>query len=263
VSYISDAGDKFIIGRFVGTSALGIYNLPYRLLFAPVAALGQVVREILFPLFSRKQHDADGMAHDFLRTIGALALVTFPLCAITASLASPLVDVALGPKWHDAGPVLSVMAIVALMQSILASGGVILTARGRTDILFRWGLVSGAVNLGAYLIGVQWGVMGVAVSFLVATTLLAYPAMALPFREIRLPVRRLVGALGPATTATLAMAAAAVATRVATEQAGFTDLGVLSTGTALGAVTLVAVMAWLRPPALAELLTAARRRLRR
>jgi lipopolysaccharide exporter len=263
VSYFSDAGDKYIVGRFVGTSALGIYNLPYRLLFQPVTALGQVVREILFPLFSRRQHDSERIAHDFLRTVGALALVTFPLCAAVAALGSPLVDVVLGPKWEEAGPVLSVMAIVALQQSIVSTGGVILTARGRTNVLLRWGMISGAVNLTAYVIGVRWGVMGVSVAFLVATTVLAYPAMAIPFREIGLPVRRLLSALRPAAVATVIMTVITLAARVGTEQAHFSRVGVLGIGMTTAAVALAGCMAWQRPPALAELLGAARRKLGR
>jgi O-antigen/teichoic acid export membrane protein len=263
VSYFSDAGDKYIVGRFVGTTALGIYNLPYRLLFQPVAALGQVVREILFPLFSRRQHDSDRIAHDFLRTVGALALVTFPLCAVVAALGSPIVDVVLGPKWQEAGPILTVMAIVALEQSIISTGGVILTARGRTNVLLRWGIVSGVVNLAAYVIGVQWGVMGVSVGFLVATTVLAYPAMAIPFREIGLPVRRLVDALSPAAVATVLMTIVALGARIGTEQAHVSRVGVLAAGGSSAVVALAAALAWQRPPAFVELLATARRRLGR
>jgi len=254
VAYIADAGDKFLVGRFVGTAALGIYNLPYRLLFAPITALAQVVREIFLPRFSRRQDDTDAIATEFLRGVGALALVTFPLCAITAALASPLVDTALGPKWHEAGPVLSVMAVVALLQSVLNTGSVLLTARGRTDVLLRWGLIAGVSNLVAYLIGVQWGVMGMATSFLVVTVVLAYPAMALPFREIGAPVRRLLEPLGPITLATVLLAAAAVGARVVAERSGLGDLPVVLLGTIAGCAGFGLGLLWLKPPAIDDLL---------
>lgn len=254
VAYIADAGDKFMVGRFVGTTALGIYNLPYRLLFAPITALAQVVREIFLPRFSRRQDETDAIGDEFLRGVGALALVTFPLCAITSALAQPLVDTALGPKWQEAGPILSVMAVVALLQSILNTGSVLLTARGRTDVLLRWGLVAGVTNLVAYLIGVQWGVMGMATAFLVVTIVLAYPAMALPFREIETPVRRLAAPLWRVTVATVLLAALAVGARIAAEQAGLHHAAVLLLGTAAGSVGFGLGLLWLRPAALDDLL---------
>ncbi len=262
VNYLSDAGDKFIIGRFVGTAALGIYNLPYRVLLAPIFALGQVFRELLLPVFSRNQHDHEAIARTYLRAVASLSFVTFPVCALIAALGSPLVDVGLGEKWHEAGPVLSVMAVVALELSILVTGSVILTAKGRTDILLRWGVAAGIVNFTCYAIGAQWGVMGVAVGFLVGTTILAHPAMALPFRQIGLPVRRLVAALAPATTAIVPLAGAALLARVLLEQAGHGDLVVLLVGSSAGGLAFLVTVLVLRPAALGDLLAGVRSRLR-
>jgi hypothetical protein len=103
----------------------------------------------------------------------------------------------------------------------------------------------------------------VSVGFLVATTILAYPAMAIPFREIGLPMRRLVSALSPAAIATVVMTVVALGARVGSEQADLPRAGVLAIGVTAAAVALLGCMAWQRPPALAELITAARRRFNR
>jgi PST family polysaccharide transporter len=263
VSYFADAGDKFIVGRFVGTASLGIYNLPYRLLLSPVFAVGQVVRELLLPVFSRNQHDNDAIARVYLRAISMLALVSFPATALTAALGGPLVDTALGPKWQEAGPILTVLAVVALELSVLVTSGVILRAKGRTDILFRWGVVAGATNFVCYAIGAQWGVMGVAAAFLFGTTILAYPAMAIPFRQIDLPMARLGQVLLAPSLVAAATAGAAAATRVAAESAGMAPIAVLVVGTLAGASALLVSLLILRPPALADLLANVTRRRRR
>lgn len=253
VNYFGDAGDKFVVGRFVGTEALGHYSLSYRLLFAPVYAIAQVYRDLLFPAFSRNQDDHLAITSAYLRAVAAMSLVTFPLCAMTSALAGPLVDAALGPKWHDAGPILSVMALVALQQSVLVTGAIILTAKGRTDVLLRWGIASGLTLLACYAIGAIFGAIGVALGFLVGTTVLAYPAMAIPFRELSLPVRRLLAALRPAMAAAGAPAAAAVAARVATESAALPPTAVLAAGSIAGAAAYITVLVVLRPRALDDL----------
>lgn len=260
VNYFADAGDKFVVGRFVGTTALGLYSLPYRLLFAPVFAIAQVYRDLLFPVFSRNQHDDEAIGRTYLRAVGAMSLVTFPLCAITAVLGQPLVDAGLGAKWHEAGPILSVMAIVALLQSVLVTGGIILSAKDRTDVLLRWGIVAGLTMFGSYAVGAIWGAMGVSVAFLLATVVLAYPAMKLPFRELSLPVRRLVVALLPAGAVTAVLAGCAFLARVVLEGQGAPDLTVASAGAVFGAAGYLAALAWLRPDAADDLLSMLKRR---
>jgi O-antigen/teichoic acid export membrane protein len=260
VNYFADAGDKFVVGRFVGTSALGLYSLPYRLLFAPVFAVAQVYRDLLFPVFSRNQHDDGAISRTYLRAVGAMSLVTFPLCALAAVLGQPLVDAGLGERWHEAGPILSVMAVVALLQSVLVTGGIILSAKDRTDVLLRWGLGAGLTMFASYAVGALWGAMGVAVAFLLSTAVLAYPAMKLPFRELSLPVRRLVVALLPAGAVTAVLAGAAFVTRVALEARGAADLTVAAAGTLAGAAGYLAALAWLRPDAVDDLLSMLKKR---
>jgi PST family polysaccharide transporter len=259
VNYLSDAGDKFVVGRFVGTSALGLYNLPYRLLFAPVFAIAQVYRDLLFPRFSRDQHDDAAIASGFLRAVASMSLVTFPMCALTAALAGPLVDAGLGERWHDAGPILSVMAVAALVQSVLVTGGTILTAKGRTDVLLRWGLVSSVTMFAFYGVGARQGAIGVAVGFLLGSAVLAYPAMAIPFRQIGLPVRRLVVALVPAIVATIALVAIAVGARLVLTSAGAGDAVVALAGVGAASLVYVGVLLAMRPPALDDLLSLTRR----
>ena len=260
VNYLADAGDKFVVGRFVGTSALGLYSLPYRLLFAPVFAITQVYRDLLFPVFSRNQHDDAAIRRTYLRAVGAMSLVTFPVCALTAALAQPLVDAVLGPKWHEAGPILSVMAAVALLQSVLVTGGIILNSKARTDVLLRWGVLAGLVLFGCYLVGSRWGAMGVAVGFLTGTAALAYPAMRLPFRELGMPVRALLVALEPAIGVTALLTAAALGVRGVLEPAGASDIVVVLAGGAVAGLVGAGMLAWLRPTAVDDLLSMVRRR---
>lgn len=260
VGYLSDAGDKFIVGRWVGTAALGLYTLPYRLLFAPVYAIAQVYRDLLLPVFARDQHNHAAIARHYLRAVASMSLLTFPICAVTAALADPLIAVALGRKWHEAGPILAVMALVALLQSVVITGGVILTAKGRTDILLRWGLVSGVTMLAFYGVGTRWGATGVAVGFLAGTAVLAYPAMALPFRQIDLPVRALLRTLAPATIATAALGAAALSVRIGMESSGFGPTPVAVAGVGGATVAYGVALVWMRPPAFTDLLSLVRDR---
>jgi PST family polysaccharide transporter len=247
VNYFSDSGDKFVVGRFVGQAALGFYSVPYRLVYAPILALAQVFRDLFFSVFVRKQHDPEGIGREYIRAVSMLAALTFPFCALISALGTPIVTVVLGREWIPAGPIVTVMSLVVLLQSVLVTTGLLLTATGRTNVLLRWGLGSGIAMMVCYSVGAFWGTMGVATGFLIGTILLTYPAIAIPFRYLGCSVWTLTRALVPAAIATAAGAAVAVAARVALEARDARPITVMLIGLVLGSVTYLGVLLVQKP----------------
>jgi PST family polysaccharide transporter len=66
--------------------------------------------------------------------------------------------------------------VAGLVQPVASTAGWLFVTQHRTDEMFRWGLLSGAVVVGAIAIGVRWGPVGVAQWYAVATVLL-FPAL--------------------------------------------------------------------------------------
>jgi O-antigen/teichoic acid export membrane protein len=252
LNYFSDQGDKFIVGRFVSTSALGFYSVPYRLVFAPVSSLGGVFSSLFFPVFAREQHDHESIGNQYIRAAAVLAAIAFPFCALISALGSPLIDALLGRQWHSAGPILTVMSAVALMQSVLITVGVIYTSTGRTNIMLRWGAGAGVVMFACYATGAVWGAMGVAIGFLVGTVLLAYPAIAIPFNLIGCSPAALARQLGPVVFATMAGVAVAVGVRFCMDAGGSAPLAITIVGGGAGSIAYLAVLLVQKPPVMED-----------
>ena len=73
--------------------------------------------------------------------------------------------------------------------------------QGRTDLLFRWGVVSSITAILSFVIGLPWGVTGVCVAFTCWNILMAYPLMTYAGRIIDLPaaeVGRTIAGVGVA-----------------------------------------------------------------
>jgi len=125
-----------------------------------------------------------------------------------AVLADPLIRAVLGTKWIAAIPIFQILAPVGLVQSVQTLVGSIYVAKGRTDWMFRWGLFVCVVLVTAFLVGVQFGSIGVAVSYCaVYFALLVYPGFAIPFRLIGLRFTDFALALLPQLVGTLVMIA--------------------------------------------------------
>ncbi len=102
------------------------------------------------------------------------------------AIADEFVLIVFGTKWMPATFLIKVLSIVGLMQSIGSTVGSIYLAKGRTDWMFRWGIFSSVIAVSAIVIGLRWGINGVAVCYAIATLLLIYPNFAIPFRLIDL-----------------------------------------------------------------------------
>ena len=259
-SYFSEAGDKFIVGRFVSATALGFYGFGYRLLLQPVQSVLQVCRVVLFPAFARIQDDNENIGRGYVRATSAVAMLTFPVTIGVAVMAEPIVHVVLGDKWLPAVPILAIFGPLAAIQAVSTTTSVLYQAKGRTDLQFRWGLVVGLAMLGAYVLGSRWGATGVAWSFLIGTLVLAGPTLVIPFRLVGLPFRDFLVGLLPSVVPTALMAAAAYGLRRVLESAGAGPGVTLFVPVALGAAIYCGIVFVTRPQALKDLLLLVRPR---
>lgn len=194
-NYFVRNADYLLIGRYLGASDLGIYTLAYRIMLYPLQNISAVISRVMFPLFSQIQEDLPRFRSVYLLVTGAIALVTFPVMFGLLALTEPFVFVMFGPQWQPVVWLLKILVPVGMIQSIVATVGPIYQAKGRTDILFRWGVCSGVLAVLAFVIGLRWGIMGVASAYAVVSIVLVYPAFAIPFKFISLSVIALLKVL--------------------------------------------------------------------
>jgi O-antigen/teichoic acid export membrane protein len=161
--------DYVIIGRRLGSESLGIYTLAYRLPELLVLSLMAGVSRVVFPALSAVQNRLEEVRRGFLATTHFVVLVTLPISVGMAIVADPFIRVALGSDWVDAIPVLRVLAIFVMVASLVNADGDVYKAVGRPGILFKLDLMHVGLLVPALLIGVQYGLVGVAVGHLFAT----------------------------------------------------------------------------------------------
>lgn len=245
--------DKLIVGRFLGAGALGVYALADRTLMYPVRTVTRVIQEVLFPALSRVQDDNASIRRGYLRACSVIALVAFPAMFGLAAVSGPFVRVVLGERWADAIPLVTVLAPAGAVQAMSHTGGILYRAKGRTDLLFRWGLVAGSVIVGSYVIGLRWGLTGVGVAYGTALVVLAAPALIIPFRLVDLRFTTFLRTLIPYAVSSLVMVILVVTARVALERNGTAEVIVLASSIAVGASVYTVMMLLFRPPALGDL----------
>lgn len=186
VNYFARNLDNLLIGKFLGSVALGFYDLAYRLLLFPLSNISSVIGRVMFPSLSAIQDDKNKVCDVYLKTTRYIAAITFPLMIGLLVVAPQFIRVIFGSQWERSIFLVQILALVGLIQSIIATVGWIYQSQGRTDIMFRWGLFTVIIVTISFVIGLCGDVEGVTIAYSVATFLLAYPNFAIPFKLINL-----------------------------------------------------------------------------
>ncbi|MBW4643035.1 MAG: MOP flippase family protein [Goleter apudmare HA4340-LM2] len=192
--YFVRNADNFLIGKFLGAEALGYYALAYRIMMYPMQNIGAVIRRVMFPVFSRWQEDNVRFQDAYLKAVALTSMITLPIVVSFIVLGKPLVLTLFGNSWLPTVPLLIILVPAGFIESIETTVTVIYQAKGRTDVMLYWGGFTGIMVVLAFVIGIQWGVIGVAVAY-VSTLPLSVINFLIGFRLIHLSIRRFFSAL--------------------------------------------------------------------
>ena len=242
INYAIRNSDNLLVGRLMGATALGLYTRGYSILLYPTRQISSVVGKVMFASLSKLNDDVDRLRRVYLRAVASIALVTFPLMVGLALVSEEFVLGVLGAKWSAAIPIIRIFCLLGALESVFTTVGWIYQSTGRTDVLFRWGLLMGGVPLAGIVVGSVIGTIeAVTVGYALTTTSLVYPAFRSAGRLIDMPFRDVVGAVGHVALCTAAMAVVVAATGLALPD-GIGALGSLAVKGAVGAGTYAALV---------------------
>ena len=228
VNYFARNADALIIGKFLGAGSLGVYSLAYRAMLFPLHNLTFVATRALFPVMSRKQTELPEVASLYLRSVSVIAFFTAPLMAGLFVLREPFVDVFFGPSWHEVAGVIAWLAPIGFIQSIVSASGAVFMSLGRTTTMLRIALLSSIAHVAGFIVGVRWGVTGVAACYFITNVIMAAPTLALVLRCLNSNASALLAAVRRPMLLSLAMGLALYAARSEVSDLQFPLFGQLS-----------------------------------
>ena len=166
--FVQSQADVFIAGRHLDAHMLGIYTTSLFLAQIFVSKFVPPLNDVAFSAYARVQHDDAVVGAAFLKSVRIILLVAMPFYLGLAAVADPLVHVMLGPKWLETAPVVALLALAMPFMTVQVLFAPASDARGMPGVSAR-NSATGAVILPiAFLAGVQWGVIGLAIAWIVA-----------------------------------------------------------------------------------------------
>jgi PST family polysaccharide transporter len=179
-AFVNNQADKFVIGAFISPAALGYYYIGMRLISILADVQTAVIQSVSLTALSRVQDDRPRFRRAFLSLTGASAAIGVLTFASFAALAPVVVPLVFGEQWGPSVVIAQVLCAMGALNSVLVFDRSALIAGGhpRTALLIT--AVQCLVGVAAVLVGVLWGVLGVAL----AVTLRQYLVWPLRLRAL-------------------------------------------------------------------------------
>lgn len=166
--------DALLVGHYNGAEGVGALRviLPaaqlnllvfssFTLLFTPVAAR----------LFARG--DTPGIGHLYWHTSAWIAVLTFPIFALTFSLSEPLTVTLFGERYGGSAAYLSVLSVAYYFNAALGFNGLTLKVFGKVRFIVVISVIAAIVNLALnFALVPKYGALGAAIA--TASTLVAH-----------------------------------------------------------------------------------------
>jgi PST family polysaccharide transporter len=192
INYFNRNLDYLLIGRLLGSEALGYYTLAYKLMLIPVRKIGGVISNTFLPAFSEIKNNKLSIKKYYLKVLGLIALVTFPMMGGLFIVAPEMILTVYGQNWIPVIYLIQILSITGAVQSIGTTVGIVLLSQGRSDISFKFNLFL-IINLAiAMIIGMKWGVSGIAYGVTVVSFYTFWISMHITGKLINMSLKELI-----------------------------------------------------------------------
>lgn len=143
-----DRVDAFLLGPALGSQALGVYLLGGELALMPVTELVEPAVGVLFPAIAAARHRGVNAATRVPEVIAIILIGVLPMAIGISAAANCVVALLLGAQWAHAVPVVSIVALVAMIAPFSYVTATALVASGDVRRDFNVMLVAAGVRCG-------------------------------------------------------------------------------------------------------------------
>lgn len=190
--------DAILGGRILGPELLGVYAVALHLGSLPMEKIMPMLHQVAFPAYSRIQDRVEDVARYFLKSVRLVSLVTVPLLFGLAAVAEWAVPLILGEKWRPAVVPITVISLIIPIRAIGTMFSPVLNAIGRATTNLGNALITLCILAPAFWIGLQWGLVGLCLAWVVAYPLVFLIISRRLLRIFELGFRDLLAAMFPA-----------------------------------------------------------------
>lgn len=253
IRYTALQTDKLLIGKLLSASSLGLYDKAYSLMLFPLGNISHVISQVMFPSLSQIQDDIERIRDAYLRLTRAISLFTFPMMVGMFMVVDSFVPGVLGEQWTRIIPLFKIFSIAGIFMSIATVTGAIYLSLGHAKLQLRVNLVNQPLQIIGVIIGLNWGLQGVATGYAITTILGVFYTWHFAGRLIQLGIGQILWNLLPTLILSLLMGIAVRLTDIL--YASYNNLQIFIFQTLSGILIYTLLLIIVKPSAYQDILS--------
>jgi lipopolysaccharide exporter len=168
--YLIINGDDIFVGKLLGATMLGFYQMAYTISNTPATEITLVVSQVSFPAYSKLQDDLPRLREAYLRILKLTAFLSFPLAGLIFILSKEFTQLFLSEKWMPIVPAMKILVVAGAIRSLVASTCSVFRATGKPKIETIWQIIRLSIIVALiYPFSMKWGIAGTSIVILLST----------------------------------------------------------------------------------------------
>lgn len=167
-AYFGQNVDKILIGRELGAVPLGLYERAYKIVLLPILFVHNPMFRVLVPMLSQSRDNPERYRRLFILGFQLSLILTWPGTLLLIFATSEIVMIVMGEQWLGAAPIFFWLAIATLGQLATGPLSIIFVSHNRSREALISSVASSLFLSLAFIVGLRWGLVGVAASFAIA-----------------------------------------------------------------------------------------------
>lgn len=175
LNFFTSSLDILLAGRICSDSQLGFYTLPKDICSRLLTTINPIVNRVGLPLIASQQDNQQKLRTIYLLSVCMVVSISAPLYLAITFYAPKITNVVFGEQWNPSASILSILALRGIIQSSGNPVGSLLLGTGRPNLSLKWTAFVVACTLPTILVGMEWGIVGLALSLLGLNIVLFVP----------------------------------------------------------------------------------------
>lgn len=138
---------SLVVGKVYNAEQLGYYSKGNSIPNVINRVVTQVTTAVMFPAISKVQDQKDVVKHKTRKMISLSSVLIFPVMAVVAGCARPLVLILLTQKWLPAVPVIQLFCIPMAINVISNANMQSFNAIGRSDVFLKFEIIKRSLTI--------------------------------------------------------------------------------------------------------------------
>jgi len=175
VNYWARNADNLIVGKYYGTSDLGIYNRAYLMLMMPLNLITSIFSSVMLPSLTKHKNNGGDVETEYYFMLKVISLINIPIAFILILFPEPLVRILWGNNWIDVAHLLPYFGELVLTQTLVSTLASIMVLQKLEKHLMYTGWINAVFMVSGIIFGATISLTAIAAFYSLSYIVLVLP----------------------------------------------------------------------------------------